>query len=120
MAVNMLLHSAAGGGAIPLSATVSPDITYGFSSYGTIISAEPGICSPAGGVPPYTYLWTYVSGSASIHIQNATNPSTYFTVGGKAFFDDFAVFKCVVTDSSATVVNSSNNITVYMTRDPGL
>lgn len=114
MAVNMLLGGTMGGG-IPLSANIIPSSLYGYNDYGTVVSEAPAICSVTGGVPPYTYLWTFVSGDSS-HIGTPTLSSTYFVMPGFGTEVRVGLYKCVVTDSAATSVDTSNNVTVTLER----
>lgn len=109
MALNLLFSrpGGGGGGSIPLSATISPTELFGYSPWGTVISEQPAICNVTGGLPPYSYLWVRVSGPAIIRAQSLTNYATYFTMGGKISANESAVFKCTVTDSASTVVDSS-------------
>lgn len=103
-------------GASALSATALPNELEGFrSGIGTAQTSTPSLCSASNGVPPYTYLWTYVSGDTSIYTNTATSASAYFS----RFFPDVAefsaVWKCVVTDAAATVVDS-NTVSITLVR----
>lgn len=73
-------------------------------------------CVASGGVGPYTYTWQYVSGSTAMSIGNVNNATTAF------FWNSLGVpgtisanYRCVVTDSNGTSVNS-NAVVVQLTR----
>jgi len=80
---------------------------------GTAVTLQTAVTTVVGGVPPYTYLWTRVSGDTEVGPISGTSASTKFS----AYFaspDTYStVYKCVVTDAAANVVNS-NNITIEM------
>jgi len=80
---------------------------------GTAITLQTAVTTVVGGVPPYTYLWTRVSGDTEVGPINSTSASTifsgYFTGPGTYA----TVYKCVVTDAAAVSVDS-NNITIDM------
>lgn len=73
-------------------------------------------CAATGGVPAYTYAWTYVSGDASITCTSPTSASTTFSRTGMVDGTTYeALWKCTVTDStSATAVA---NMGAGLTRD---
>lgn len=65
-------------------------------------------CNAINGLPPYSYAWTFVSGDSDIYIvpfgpTTAGFAATFNETGSKS-----AVFKCIVTDAAATVVDSNN------------
>lgn len=92
-----------------LTVTESPSSLFGFlAGTGNCETDSPGVVSVTGGVTPYTYLWVYVSGSTDINPYTGTSPSTYFYAPVNAKSDILAVWKCQVTDSASTVVNSPN------------
>lgn len=95
---------------VPLTVTIAPTTLVGNDSgiYGSCYTAEPSIVSPAGGVPGYTYAWTYVSGDAAIAATDPTSAASYFYAFGAAPFNKTAVWKCTVTDAASTVVVSGN------------
>ena len=98
----------------PLSASVNPTGLSGFViGSGTAVTGLTAICTAAGGAPGYTYLWTFVSGDSDIGPINGTSASTKFNAyfSGPGILQ--AVYKCVVTDAAANVVDS-NTVTISM------
>lgn len=86
-------------GSVPptLSASVSPSVVYGLSDSGDPVS-DPATVTPSGGVAPYGYAWSLVSGEAS-----ATAPSSATSQFGTTRYTNGTVdstMRCVVTDSS--------------------
>lgn len=80
---------------------------------GTIQTYSGTGCEAVGGVPPYTYLWTYVSGDTSVYANTPTAASTRFSryISGVASYS--AVWNCAVEDSEATTINS-NSVTITL------
>lgn len=107
-ALNLLKRAATGS--TPLTVTVAPTSISGNDSgiYGSCYTSEPSIVTPAGGVPGYTYAWTYVSGDTSIAATDPTSAASYFYAFGAAPFNKTAVWHCTVTDAASTVVVASN------------
>lgn len=120
MALNLLMGGSPGGSA-PLSAVITPGGVYGFNYYGTVISSAPAVCNVTGGIPPYTYLWSRLSGSSDCKAQTPTASSTYFALfaGGNPYSVD-CDWACTVTDSASTVAASTNTISVFLERDNAL
>lgn len=65
-------------------------------------------CTPSGGIGPYTYLWEYVSGNATISATAGTAATTAFTASGTPEETKNAVWRCKVTDSHSQVAYSGN------------
>lgn len=107
-ATTLIVGSGAAGGSA-LSAVVSPTFVSGYrNGKGTAQTGSYCLCTASGGSPPYTYLWTYVSGDTEIYVNSSTTTSTLFS----AFFSDpgtsfSAIWKCVVTDSTPTAIDST-------------
>lgn len=80
---------------------------------GTAETLQTAIVTVAGGVPPYTYLWSRVSGSTEIGPINGTSSATKFSAYFIGYGSYSAVYRCTVTDVAATSVNS-NNIDILM------
>lgn len=82
-----------GSGALPFSASISPS---GVTGSGKVnISTEIATCTPSGGVAPYTYLWSFVSGDA-VTVLTPTANTTRFRSNSSAI----SVYSCTVTDST--------------------
>lgn len=99
-----------GGGSS--AAIAYPSSLYAFKSTPPITTTQ---CQaiPIGGTPPFTYLWSQVSGDAGIVITSSTAAATTFktfvaagTVNG--------IFHCVITDS-LSVAATTNSVTVTLT-----
>ena len=80
---------------------------------GTAITLQTAVTTVVGGVPPYTYLWTRVSGDTEIGPISGTSSSTQFSAYFASPGSYSTVYKCVVTDAAASSVDS-NNITIDM------
>lgn len=105
-------------GGANLSAIASPSGLLGLRfGTGTVYTGEASAVTVQGGQPPYTYLWTFVSGDADVLPQSATLYSTRFYAYFSANGEKNAVYKCVVTDA-ATVVADTNTITINLTSEP--
>lgn len=98
-----------------LGASINPILIGGFKvGAGTVLSSQSAVVTVIGGVPPYTYLWTLVSGDTEIGpisgAASSTKFSAYMETAGTSYA---AVYKCVVTDAAAVSVDS-NSIDVTM------
>lgn len=80
---------------------------------GTAVTLQTAIATVVGGVPPYTYAWTLVSGDTEIGPISGTASATKFSAYFASVGSYAAVYKCVVTDAAANSVDS-NNINVDM------
>lgn len=84
-----------------LSASFAPSTASGSGPAGTTVNSNSVTVTPSGGVPGYTYLWTYLSGDAAIFttFSTANNVQQWSrgTPGSPTVFA--AVWKCRVTDS---------------------
>ena len=108
-----------------LSASASPTDVSGFDTVtapdNSTATTDPTTVTPSGGVSPYTYAWTYVSGSTAT-VNSSTSATTTFS---RTVFIDFSgqqidrtgVYRCTVTDSASqtatadvTVNTTSNGI----------
>lgn len=108
-----LLRAPGSGIGSPLSVVASPDALYGFNyGYGTVATADSSVLEITGGIPPYTVLWSRISGPTSIKATYSTQPRTTF----EAFISNTTVsgvWKATVTDSDSNSVDS-NNVTVTL------
>ena len=78
-----------------------------------------GTATATGGTAPYTYLWTYVSGSAAITIDDATSASLIFTfTSGSLAAIRFATWRCTATDAVAATVFVDVGITLQRGGEP--
>ncbi len=78
-------------------------------------------CSATGGSPPYTYAWSYVSGTTAT-VNAATSATTTFTRTGTTGYGGNTLsgyYKCTVTDSVAATDDTSNVnvLTTHTERD---
>ena len=80
---------------------------------GTAVTLQTAVTTVVGGTPPYTYLWTRVSGHTEVGPINGTSSSTQFSAYFPSLGSYSTVYKCVVTDAVAASVDS-NNITIDM------
>lgn len=96
----------------PLSVSVAPASLYG-TGYNL---TDPATATVTGGVPPYTYSWQRLSGSTNILANDPTAAETpFYWDGPLSGPPKLSTWRCTVTDSASTVVNSSN---VQVTFDP--
>ena len=102
------------GGAAAFTATI-PATLYGSgsgaTSSGSVTTGSASV-TVSGGIAPYTYAWSYISGNSSITITTPTGSSTTFsaTVAG---IPKQANYQCTVTDSLGhTAVSGTINVTL--------
>lgn len=97
--------------------TLSTAVAYGSVYGGGTATTEVVTTSIAGGRAPFTYSWTFVSGSATVNVTASTASSTSFygtiAYGGQAF----AVWRCTITDASGQT--SHADVDVFL-QDPSL
>lgn len=94
-----------------LNATAVPESAYGTGSDTptNIITTNSVTAVPVGGVPSFTYLWSFVSGDeAYSQMVSGTNTASSrawsFFVVGSGTYTVTEVWKCQVSDSAGTVV----------------
>lgn len=98
----MSLQSLLGGSAPPMSLSLSPVTVYGVrSSVGTCTSSATTV-TVTGGVAPYTYAWSYVSGDNTMSAVVPTGVSTGFSASLTLDQEKSAVWQCVATDNLGT------------------
>lgn len=92
-----------------MTVVAAPDPVTG-SGIAINITTNAATATPTGGIGPYTYLWTKVSGDA-ISINSATSATTTFTGSGMASPEERdAIFICTVTDTATGLAVASNSI----------
>lgn len=85
--------STVGSGALAFSASCDPAIAFGDGRVN--ITTNTITTTPTGGVAPYTYAWSFVSGDA-VTVLSPTSAATQFRSNTTAS----AVYACTVTDST--------------------
>lgn len=93
----------------PLSASISPNPTYGSRTGAGSVTAGPATVAPSGGVAPYSYSWSRVSGDA-FTINSPTAYATTFTAAVPAGVLRFGIYQCVVTDSLGATVAPNTTV----------
>lgn len=101
--------------------TASPISVSGVSATGsvtdanasTLVTSSAAGSTVSGGIPPYTYLWTYVSGDATISCSNAAIAAPTFsaTISGVPVHDTItktAVWNLLVTDGLGSPSGNAN------------
>lgn len=98
-----------------LEVAVVPNNVYGYAvlnQFGDTTAISSTVVANAyGGIPPYTYSWAYVSGSALPTIVNFSANTVCWQLTGSTPGIYSAVWNCTVTDDNGTTV-VSENITV--------
>jgi len=101
-----------------MSATITPAAGVAQSAsnvagyYPWSMTTLPATAAPTGGVGPYTYAWTKVSGPAGITAVTPSAASTRFTTTFAAAGVLDTVWKCTITDNNGTT--ASDQCQVYM------
>lgn len=105
-----------GGGGLALAVNVSPTVLEGFGyGYGTVVTNEPAILEISGGFPPYSVLWTFVSGNVLVTPQHTTGESTNFQSGSMVASTRAAVWKATVSDSGGSTPVDSSPVSITLT-----
>lgn len=110
------IHAAfAGFARTPLSVSIAPDPATGAGSGGgsETVTSELATATPSGGLAPYTYAWTHVSGDAAITITSDTSQSTTFSKFMTPGASTSAVKRCTVTDAYGQT--ASDDVDVELT-----
>lgn len=94
---------------LPLTVTVSPGYLYKSRTGTGSITSNVDTGSGAGGVAPYTYAWTYVSGD-SYTINSPASAATTFTTAVSSGATKSGVYRCTVTDSASTTAHTDVTI----------
>ena len=82
----------------------------------------PAVATATGGIPPYSYLWQYVSGDAGMPATSPTSSSTSWWSSGPAGGPGkISYWRCRVSDAANTIVYTPNvKITILMRNTGGL
>lgn len=106
-----------GGGGGTLALSLNNTVIEGSGSL-SLIHSNPIVCTPSGGLTPYTYVWSIVSHDA-FAIYSVVTPglaSTRVNASGiSSGVTGECVVHCVVTDALGTTATSSN-VDVFLTR----
>lgn len=92
----------------PLSVTLTLDVVAGYAPGTGIATTQITAMIPAGGTPPYTYLWTFISGTSTPTINTPTQNSTNFTETSLVGNEN-AIFRGTVTDSLSATASADVN-----------
>ena len=92
--------------AAPLSISISPSSLYNSRLGSGSLTSPPATGTGSGGTGPYTYAWTYVSGS-SFTINSPGLASTTFTTSLTAGQLKSGVYRCTVTDSLSATASAT-------------
>lgn len=100
------------------TASASPDTMGGLGSFPTVLSDSAVIVTTSGGVGPFTYAWTQVSGDA-IDAAAPTNANSFFQATLMSPGETrIAVYRCSVTDTTTSVIEDTNDVTITISRTP--
>lgn len=82
----------------PMSLSVSPPSLYAESIFDTVLTTAAATATPTGGLGPYTYAWTILSGDATVNFP--TSAVTQFTSGELTpNVPSSATARCTCTDA---------------------
>ena len=95
-----------------MTLNVTPDVEGASSSpSGGIITSAAAFAVPVGGVGPFSYAWTKVSGDTlTVTTPNNANTSFRGNVGPGNL--SFAIYRCTATDSLGTTASGDTIITL--------
>ncbi|NRA41704.1 MAG: hypothetical protein HRU21_05265 [Pseudomonadales bacterium] len=99
----------------PLSVTITPSETFGRSSTNGFVVTAPVSATPSGGRGPFSYEWSFVSGSQGA-ITSPLTASTAFSLFLPEGASAEAVYRCTVTDNLGTVATS--DVTAFFLDNP--
>jgi len=103
---------------IRLAMTASASPTYLYKSGSTASQTTASVTvTPSGGVSPYTYAWTLLSGS-TLTVNSPSAATTTFSKTGMISGDSYdATYRCTVTDStSGTPLTATADVPVTIER----
>ena len=94
------------------TASASPSSVSGTGVAPATVTSGSTTCTASGGFAPFTYSWTFVSGTA-LTVNTPTSASTTFSHHFITTGTVNAVYKCVATDANGNTA-SSNNVSVSL------
>jgi len=95
-----------------MSLSVTPSVSgESYSPSGGIIVSDAAFATPSGGVGPFTYAWTRVSG-ATLTVSTPNLASTSFQANVPASATRNAVYRCTATDSLGTTAFADTAVTL--------
>jgi len=95
----------------PLRVEVAPGDMYSSRSGPGSLTSSGDTGSAVDGMPPYTYAWSYVSGS-SYTINSPASATTTFTTTLSAAQFESGVYRCTATDADGAT--ASADVTIHM------
>lgn len=105
-------------GAIAVLTVSSSPTSISYSYPAASFTSGSTTCSGHGGIPPYTYGWSWASGGTSISINSPSGASTSFTVSGAAVNTTYSgVAQCRATDARP-VSSPYADVSISLTRIP--
>lgn len=98
----------------PLTVDLEPGIALGFSfsSFPSTVSSNSVIGIVSGGVTPYTYAWTYLSGATGFNCNTPSAAETYWFKTLNGGVEETSTWRLTVTDAASTVVTADISITL--------
>ena len=103
------IMTAFAGTSSALTISISPGDMYKSRTGTGSITSNIDTASGAGGVAPYTYAWTYVSGD-SYTINFPASAVTTFTTFLGSGNSKSGVYRCTVTDSASNTASATVTI----------
>ena len=95
-----------------MTLSVTPSVSgESYSPSGGIIVSDTAFAIPSGGIGPFSYAWTRVSG-ATLTVSTPNLASTSFQANVPASATRNAVYRCTATDSLGTTAFADTAITL--------
>lgn len=95
----MSLQSLLGGASTPMNVSLSTTDVYGYRSGSGTGVTNVTTATVSGGVAPYTYAWTYVSGDNTMSATVPTGVTTAFSASLSVNQEKDAVWQVVAIDN---------------------